>query len=442
MDVDGKKWVPADISKMKAPWYVEPSVQSEVYQVPEKPLVFANRVSQGEYDALYRRYLVSLGEQVEPEVGGVDVLEKRYVLVGNGKVTSSRCGQFLKLMVCPHVEKHNVLDLLGHSFEGKTDVHQVYHYCRNLNCPVCYDKGWAYREAVQIKLMIDRASKGFLDDKGIRRALGEPLHIVISVPAEDYSLPYKKLRAKALKIAKSRHIVGGVMIFHPKRYRKFDVVNGGIRKMRGWYFACHFHIIGFMDIDYSKCWFCSKMNPYVVKTGSGKVVKRIGNSVICNGCSGFEALARKLAWGDLNPETCEFTGTYRDSKGRLVKGDHYVVKVMERRKSIIGTARYLLNHAGLVAGVKKFHPAQWFGYCSSRRLHNDVKERLKLKLKEKRKCRICGSEMVEARYVGHNIYATFEGFNLPDFVADWVEHGENGYSGYAFQIVDSQAKFG
>ena len=79
------------------------------------------------------------------------------------------------------------------------------------------------------------------------------------------------------------------------------------------------------------------------------------------------------------------------------KKDNWIVKVLEKRKTVGGTCWYQLNHCSIRRGSKKSHAATWFGVCSYGKLKlingKDVGV--------KHKCSICGSELVRVRYLGN-----------------------------------------
>ena len=78
------------------------------------------------------------------------------------------------------------------------------------------------------------------------------------------------------------------------------------------------------------------------------------------------------------------------------KKDNWIVKVLEKRKTVGGTCWYQLNHCSVRRGSKKSHAATWFGVCSYRKLKlingKDVGV--------KHTCSLCGSELVRVRYLG------------------------------------------
>ena len=407
-----------------------------------KRLVFADKKHESDYDRKYKEYLESLGDDVEPETTASVPVEYDNVfgLVGQGSITSNRCNSFLGWLVCSRMADHKFTTLEGGNFAGKVDAHPVYNFCHKPSCPVCYSKGWGFREANIIEQRCEAMEFGYYDKvsgKKVGGTFGHPEHIIISVPPSDYGLSYEKLKAKAIKVALSRGIIGGVLIWHPKRYSKFDVVRGGIRNMRGWYFAPHWHIIGFLVKNYSKCRNCPKMKPFEKRTGSGRIVKRIGNSEVCKGCDGFEALVRKMAWGsELKPNADGSAGYYFDSKGKRVLGDKYTVKVIdsgETKRNIFGTAHYQLNHSGYKIGAKHFSPETWFGAMSYRRLHVTVE-------KKKALCRICNNELKPHRYVGHELYEGFDAFCLDVAkICNLVEYDADGKPFNAWVVDESSS---
>ena len=409
----------------------------------DKPLVFADKAHESAYDREVREYVESLGDQAEPDTTDLGVCEpdKRFKLVGQGIPTSSHCGQFVGWMACSDIGNHNFTTLKGGNFAGKVDAHPVYHHCCRPSCPMCYSKGWSLREANIITQRMEAVEFGYTDSSGKKHApMGRAEHIVISPPPSDYGLSYEKLKAKMIKVAMSRGIIGGVLVWHPKRYRKFDVIRGGIRNMRGWFFAPHAHIIGYFapDINYDKCRKCPKMKAYEIVTGSGRVVSKIGNDTVCKGCCGFEAKVRLLAWGNnLKPNVDGSAGFYNlvvNGKSRKFQGDEYIVKVQEYRKSIFATAAYQLNHAGYMVGAKRFSPETWFGTMSYRKLEVTIERKKSL-------CRICNNELLPHLYKGHVLTEGFEAYaDFCNVICDLVEHDSEGNSVVAWEIDKEAVK--
>jgi hypothetical protein len=135
---------------------------------------------------------------------------------------------------------------------------------------------WASREAHKIEGRLAEAEKRF----------GKAEHVVVSLRMGDYDLGYEDLRNKVVKVLESRGVIGGCLIFHGFRYNN----------VRLWYWSPHFHVLGVIKDGYG----CRNCNH---ERGD------------CRSCSGFN--------------------------GREVRGfekDGYIVKVMDERKTIFGTA--------------------------------------------------------------------------------------------------------
>lgn len=100
--------------------------------------------------------------------------------------------------------------------------------CARAQCPVDY-KTWLAKATNKI---VDRVKAG------LPRRYSKAIHVTISPPTELWDQfgekeNYVKMRRKAIRLAKTAGIHGGVMIFHPYR---------GDNK-RGWHYAPHFHLI-------------------------------------------------------------------------------------------------------------------------------------------------------------------------------------------------------
>jgi hypothetical protein len=327
----------------------------------------------------FQEYENSFSETQSLEWGIYD----NFQLVGHGKQTNGNCGRFVSFKGCLHTELHDKTTLDGLNYKGKVYIRKVHASCDKPTCPICYKSGWAVREADRIAQRIHAASK----------ISGVAEHIIVSVPKSDYGLDFEKVRSKAVKVLYSRGVIGGVLIFHGFRYRKFDVFRGGIRNMRGWYWSPHFHCIGFILGGYGKCRHCPKFFNASVIT--------------CAGCGGFEARTR-----------------------RLFEKDGYIVKVKGERKTIMGTAWYQLNHSSVKLNVARFHVATWFGTCSYRKLKVTIEKRKEL-------CPICQQELVPIRYFGNKCfiysinsvdYQRSEFCDMNEGQGDvWVEKGEHDF---------------
>ncbi|MBA7670309.1 hypothetical protein ES703_78454 [subsurface metagenome] len=119
--------------------------------------------------------------------------------------------------LCGHIwwdEGKGCLNVKGHE-NGKVYIRFVSATCFRAECPVCYQK-WAAREAGNIEDKFKRLSRN--NAEAPVPGLSRPIHVVISVPEKDAHLlhdDFKKLRARAYKIAKRVGVKGGCAIFHP-----------------------------------------------------------------------------------------------------------------------------------------------------------------------------------------------------------------------------------
>jgi hypothetical protein len=273
-----------------------------------------------------------------------------YELVGHGRQTNSKCGQFSKFMGCLRTDLHNQVRWFFPDLKkDSVFVKPIYHSCDKPTCPKCFKFGWAVREASRIENRLKKASN----------RLGLVEHIVVSVPDRDYGLSLESLRKKCVKILR----------FHAFRYRNSRVASNSRLPIR-WFWSPHFHILGFVGGEgYGKCRNCA-FNPKVVD-----------NWDKCKSCNGFEGLTRTL---------------YLKEGGR--SGFGYIVKVLGKRKTIGGTAWYQLNHASVrrSKNSKKSHVATWFGVCSYRKLKliNGTDVGIK------HKCPICSCDLIRVRYLG------------------------------------------
>jgi len=310
-------------------------------------------------------------------------------LVGHAsEPTNEKCGTFRRFMGCSYRELHKkvIFDKQGRLVDcsGKGYFRPVFHSCDRPSCPLCYQKGWAIREAGNIDFRLEQVSKQF----------GEIHHIIVGLPPKFWSLSYEDLRKKCFEVLYSRGVIGGAVLFHGFRY-----ANGQESRLSGvpfgWRFSPHFHILGFIKGGY-RCRGCSKCQ---------------------KGCGGFV---------DKNYRLNEIDGCY--------------VKVKGKRKSIFGSAWYILHHSSIRTDVRRFRVVTWYGVASYRRLKISKELRAEYDEKHKKKCPICGSKLIRHEYCGRDsrVIALFrkrrgaretvEGFF--DNASDWVEVGERGSGGY------------
>lgn len=264
------------------------------------------------------------------------------VQVGRGAVVSPHCAEWRSVKVCEHVENHSVV-YQGVDFTDKFVVSHYHWFCHSPLCPKCFLRGYTVRQAqaIEAKLSV-----------GVERGFGDVEHIVVSAPESDYGLDWSVLRRKAKIVELDREVLGACLI--PHAFRK---VNGMLR------FRPHFHSLGFVNGGFDACRNC------------------VHTKADCSECENF--------------------------KGRQVRGfakDGWIVKVESKRKSVVGTAHYLLTHATVKVGLKRTHVVSWFGVLGNNR---GVKSR---KVKAVAVCPICkisgvDSEMAPKRFLGKEFIA-------------------------------------
>jgi hypothetical protein len=298
--------------------------------------------------ALQNKYKLE-EDDVRAGVPSLDVPSKfwsygEYELVGHGEQTNFDCGKFKRFDGCLNVDLHNAVRWFFPGLpKDSVYVRSVYHSCDKPTCSKCFKYGWAVREATRMEKRLNEASKRF----------GLVEHIVVSVPKNEYGLSLEALRKRAVKIMKNRGIIGGSLIFHAFRYRNRHVSRESGLPI-GWYWNPHFHCLGFVGGEgFGKCRSCKGAN--------------------CYACNGFEGVTR-----------------------REHEKDGWIVRVLEKRKTVGGTAWYQLNHSSIKRGIKKSHAATWFGVCSYRKLKLINGKDVGIK----HKCPICGGDLVRVRYRG------------------------------------------
>lgn len=229
---------------------------------------------------------------------------ENFVPVGRGRRTSDMCGKWRSFMVCDNKESHQGVVVDGVDCTGKVVVTHQHLWCHRPECPVCFIRGWSVREARRIEGRLTVASE---------RRFGEVEHMTVSVSPEDYDLPEEKLREKSRMALLKRGVLGGCMLFHG--YRKD-------RKRGVLVWNPHYHALGFIA----------------------------GGFDVCRNCVHDR--------GD-----CRTCRCFKGREVREYENDKYIVKCFEKRKTVIGTAFYQLNHASLRVGIRRFHVATWFGVC-------------------------------------------------------------------------------
>lgn len=293
-----------------------------------------------------------------------NVGHENYVPVGRGKVSSDVCGRWVGLSTCKNVEGHNGVSVGGVNCTGKVVVRHNHLWCHKSSCPVCFNRGWSVRGARSIDSRLAEGGK---------RGFGKVEHVTASVAVGDRDLPESVMRKKCRDALSDRGVTGGTMIFHG--YRIDDS-----RNVLVW--SPHYHSECFVEGGFDCCRDCVHVRED------------------CAECSGF--------------------------KGREVRGfakDGILVKVHPERKTVFGTAHYLLNHATLRLGVRRFQSVTWFGACGYRCYGS-------AKAKVENVCPACGDEMVKSVYVGKRRIVKDIGsvYYVPWFVDDeFDEKGEPNY---------------
>ena len=234
----------------------------------------------------------------------------KWVLVGHGKQTNSKCGQFQTFKICNRVELHSNSTLDGECHAGEVFVRPSHHWCFNCHCPVCFLHGWAKREADHVTQRLEKASMGYVDEKGGKHpSLGSPQHLVVSAPLGDYGVAEFKNKEFIQKVKRLLNEVGvldGYMIFHGFRYADYkESLRKGVPF--GWRWNPHAHVLGFISGGYGKCRHCKFQ---LTKTFVG-----------CSTCDGFEQRVRES-----------------------YKKNQYIIKCLDERITIFGTAWYQLSH--------------------------------------------------------------------------------------------------
>jgi hypothetical protein len=263
-----------------------------------------------------------------------DVGHKNYQPVGRGVKGSKVCGSWVHLKGCGHTELHHGIRVGSVDCTGKIVLRHQHLWCHKSSCCVCFARGWAVREARSIEGRFIEADK---------QGFGKVEHISVSVPVEDFGLSESALRVKCRMAMFARGVLGGCMIFHGFRIDRS-------RRVLVW--GAHYHTLGYVEGGFDVCRDC---------------IHELGD---CRSCKGF--------------------------KGREVREyekDRCIVKVLDERKTVFGTAWYQLHHATIRLGIKRFQSVTWFGNMGYRKLKG-------VKLKADSVCPACGSPMVRMFHVG------------------------------------------
>jgi len=245
-------------------------------------------------------------------------------LVGGGEVNDPDfCGKFSKWRGCLDVETHEAVG------EHGVFTRKIHYSCGKLTCPICTRTGWAMKEARKIEARLKMASE----------RLHLPVeHISISFDPKFFGIGDEKvLRKMALKACEDLGIVGGDLIFHGSRHRRFERMNGeatgelnGFRQF-GTDWSPHYHELGFVEGGYT-CRACK--------------------CKCFEGCGGFN---------DRRWQYSKKTGIYVKV---ITRSEHKY----DERRSIRLTAWYQLHHASILRDAKRAHVGTWHGVCGYRNM--------------------------------------------------------------------------
>ena len=67
-------------------------------------------------------------------------------------------------------------------------------------------------------------------------------------------------------------------------------------------------------------------------------------------------------------EDCHCCSFFKGRETRGFEKDGWLVKVEPKRKTIVGTAWYILTHISVKVGLRRSHSVHWFGCCGNRKL--------------------------------------------------------------------------
>lgn len=253
---------------------------------------------------------------------------EEYVQLGRGQVSSPEwCAKHTSFFVCRHKDVHAGVVYGGVDFSGKDVVTHGHLWCHNPQCPKCFLGGWGMRQARAIVAKMDA---------GVARGFGEVEHFTVSFPREYWDLPMSVLRKMAEGGCLRRGFLGAALIPHGRRIN---------RKCKTLKWGPHFHGLGFIRGGYDVCRGCSSF------------VSRVD----CFSCTSFDGRTR-----------------------RENEKDHLIVRVFEKRKTVLGTATYQLSHATMKVGVRSEHIVTYFGVLANKSIKSFKPEVV-------RACAVCAS---------------------------------------------------
>jgi hypothetical protein len=282
-----------------------------------------------------------------------DMFKRLFRNAGRGEVTVPNgpyaCASFRWLNVCDNVEGHR--DKVAECGEcgDRYVVGVEVVSCDRLLCPSCF-LAHAVRAARSASVRLEAVSERF----------GPVEHGTIS---PDTSLVVEYMRRFGKKWEdelwrycweqlKGAGVLGAAMVRHARRPD---------RERQDLYASLHYHFLGFLRGGFDICRNCASRD------------KRKGISPECRGCKGF--------------------------MGRVVRandaGNHCIIKVFEKRKTVMGTLCYIMSHCSQRVDVERDHVLRYFGEVANCKFKSPpVKNRVR--------CSVCGGEVRhDLKYVGH-----------------------------------------
>ena len=253
-----------------------------------------------------------------------------YKMVGREPQTSPFCGKHRRYLKCNRTDLHG-------SIGGRDFYHNNVTNCHSYRCHLCWKYGWCVIRANGVE------SRFLTAEKVLNRPVDSVEHISCSVPRVLYDSSPRVMIKESILALKRCGVDGGVNILHP--FRK-DL------KRRELFPSFHYHVLGYIEGGYDRCRNC---------------IKTMG---ACRGCDGFEGRIRR--------ETKESGWVVSMAKNE--KG------VVEKRKSIFGTAWYQCEHSGYKVDVPNFQILEWWGVVAKRKFKTDLK-------RTEHKCAVCGNEL-------------------------------------------------
>jgi hypothetical protein len=223
---------------------------------------------------------------------------------------------------------------------------------------------------------------------------------MVSVPESLYGASEEVLRKWSVCAVKNRGLDEFNFICHPFRYRSSFRDSSGKFHLADWYYAHHYHFLGFFKESYDTCRECSDFTQWYSDSG--------GVNSGCNRvsfCDGFEQKTRRCRVG------------YVDDAGKKVAGDGFIMKVFDKREDFFNTASYELSHSGFKISGGRVRVSSWYGRYARAKVEY---VRRKMHCSEE----ACKREFVPIHYSGG--YEIVKSSKSPDFERDsWMSYMED-----------------